>query len=203
MSSQNFRIKLNNLKKFRLKNFIAVLENPKNLENVGSTLRNLDAFGVEKLYVVDGLRILPDSWDKMRKSRRLMGVSASAVKWKYVKIFQDTRSCIEHLNKNGFKSVVTSPHIKGKSNYSLNDANFTCRRLAVWFGNEVSGISQLAVDNAKFCVSIPMFGVVESLNLGTSTGVVLYEAARQRRSKNAKKRNFKANSIEPSEVKAA
>jgi tRNA (guanosine-2'-O-)-methyltransferase len=31
------------------------------------------------------------------------------------------------------------------------------------------------------CVSIPMFGMIESLNLGTSSGIVLYEVARQRR----------------------
>ena len=31
------------------------------------------------------------------------------------------------------------------------------------------------------CVSIPMFGFVDSLNLGTSTGIVLYEVTKQRR----------------------
>ena len=31
------------------------------------------------------------------------------------------------------------------------------------------------------CVGIPMFGMIESLNLGTSSGIVLYEIAKQRR----------------------
>lgn len=31
------------------------------------------------------------------------------------------------------------------------------------------------------CVSIPMFGMIESLNLGTSSGIVLYEVTKQRR----------------------
>jgi tRNA (guanosine-2'-O-)-methyltransferase len=31
------------------------------------------------------------------------------------------------------------------------------------------------------CVSVPMFGMIESLNLGTSSGIVLYEVAKQRR----------------------
>lgn len=31
------------------------------------------------------------------------------------------------------------------------------------------------------CISIPMFGMIESLNLGTSSGIVLYEVAKQRR----------------------
>ena len=90
-------------------------------------------------------------------------------------------ACIDHLNKNRFTSVVTSPHIKGKTNVILHEANFTQKRLAVWFGNESRGISKLAVENSEACVQIEMFGIIESLNLGTSSGIVLYEIAKQRR----------------------
>ena len=38
------------------------------------------------------------------------------------------------------------------------------------------------------CVSIPMFGMIESLNLGTSSGIVLYEVAKQRREYQSKYR---------------
>ncbi len=38
------------------------------------------------------------------------------------------------------------------------------------------------------CVSVPMFGMIESLNLGTSSGIVLYEVAKQRRSYQSKYR---------------
>lgn len=31
------------------------------------------------------------------------------------------------------------------------------------------------------CVAVPMFGMIESLNLGTSSGIVLYEVTKQRR----------------------
>ena len=54
-------------------------------------------------------------------------------------------------------------------------------KLAVWFGNESRGISDLAVQHAELCVSIPMFGMIESLNLGTTSGIVLYEVTKQRR----------------------
>ncbi|WP_374693402.1 TrmH family RNA methyltransferase [Acidithiobacillus sp. AMEEHan] len=55
------------------------------------------------------------------------------------------------------------------------------KKLAVWFGNESRGISELAVENSVFCVNIPMCGIIESLNLATSSGIVLYEITRQRR----------------------
>lgn len=85
------------------------------------------------------------------------------------------------MENKRFVSVVTSPHIKGKKNEILHEADYTQPRLAVWFGNESRGISDLAVEHSEFCVSIPMFGMIESLNLGTTSGIVLYEITKQRR----------------------
>jgi tRNA (guanosine-2'-O-)-methyltransferase len=50
------------------------------------------------------------------------------------------------------------------------------------------GISDLAIERSEMCVSIPMFGMIESLNLGTSSGIVLYEVAKQRREYQSKYR---------------
>ena len=60
-------------------------------------------------------------------------------------------------------------------------ADYTQPRLAIWFGNESRGISELAIEQSECCISIPMFGIIESLNLGTTSGIVLYEVTKQRR----------------------
>ncbi len=100
----------------------------------------------------------------------------------FVKRFDSTEECLAHLEKNRFVSIVTSPHRKGKENTFLHEGDFTEHaKLAVWFGSETKGISDLAVERSERCVSIPMFGMIESLNLGTSSGIVLYEVAKQRR----------------------
>ena len=118
----------------------------------------------------------------MRERRGLGKVSASAVKWSFVKRFDSTADCIAHLRRNNFVSHVTSPHVKGKANAELSEVDYTIHaKLAVWFGNESMGISDEAVENAELCLSIPMFGMVESLNLGTTSGIVLYEVTTQRR----------------------
>jgi tRNA (guanosine-2'-O-)-methyltransferase len=118
----------------------------------------------------------------MRDRSKLHAVSASAIKWSFVKKFQSTASCSAHLQQNGFVSIVTSPHTKGRKNVVLHETDYTKdKKLAVWFGNEAVGISGLALEHSKFCVNIPMFGIVESLNLGTSSGIVLYEITKQRR----------------------
>ncbi|MBN7798760.1 RNA methyltransferase [Parahaliea mediterranea] len=180
-SKSPLRQRADEIKPYRCKNLIAVLENPKNIKNIGTVIRNVNALGVEKTYIVDSGKSLPDDWEEMRERKALSKTSVSAVKWSFVKRFDTTEACLKHLQKNRFVSVVTSPHIKGMRNEILHEADYTMPRLAVWFGNESRGISDEAVAASEFCVSIPMFGIIESLNLGTTTGIVLYEITKQRR----------------------
>ena len=169
------------IKPYKCKNLIAVIENPKDIKNIGTVIRNVNALGVEKTYIVDPRRALPDDWQDMREKKSLSGTSVSAIKWTFVKRFDSTEACLQHLEKNRFVSIVTSPHVKGHKNVILHEGDYTHAKLAVWFGNESMGISNLAVKRSEMCVSIPMFGMIESLNLGTTSGIVLYEITKQRR----------------------
>lgn len=170
------------IKPFRCKHLIAVLENPSDIRNIGAVIRNANGLGVEKVYVVDSRRALPDDWQELRERPSLAKTSVSAVKWTFVKRFDSTEACFDHLEKNGYVSIVTSPHVKGKTSLFLHEGDYTVHpKLAVWFGSEAAGISELAVARSAMCVGIPMFGMIESLNLGTSSGIVLYEVTKQRR----------------------
>lgn len=176
------RLRADGVKPFRCKNLIAVIEDPHDIRNIGTIIRNVNALGVEKTYIVDPRRALPDDWQEMREKRSLSSTSVSAIKWSFVKRFDSTEQCIEHLVNNRFVSMVTSPHVKGRKNALLHEVDFTEHyKLAVWFGSEARGISDLAVEHSEMCVSIPMFGMIESLNLGTTSGIVLYEVTKQRR----------------------
>lgn len=176
------RKRANEIKAFRCKNLIAVIENPTDINNIGTVIRNANALGVEKVYVVDPRKALPDDWQELRERRSISKTSVSAVKWTFVKRFDSTEACLDHLETQGFISVATSPHVKGKTNVFLHEGDYTQHaKLAVWFGNESRGISKIAVESSEMCVAIPMFGMIESLNLGTSSGIVLYEVAKQRR----------------------
>ena len=179
---ESVRKRADEIKDFRCKNLIAVIEDPADIKNIGTIIRNVNALGVEKVYVVDPRKKLPDDWQEMRETKSLSKTSVSAVKWSFVKRFDSTEECVAHLEKNRFVSMVTSPHIKGRNNAVLDEVDFTADyKLAVWFGNERHGISDLAVGHSKMCVSIPMYGMIESLNLGTTSGIVLYEVTKQRR----------------------
>ena len=180
----NLRHKANYAKKFRCNTLICVLENPRFLNNVASVIRNIDTLGIGKLYVIDGYNILPQIWETMRTNKTLNCISSSAVKWAYIKKFETTSHCISYLRKNNFTSIITSPHLKGIKNTFLSNGRFTHKKLAVWFGNESKGVSQEVIDNCIECIQIEMSGIVESLNLAVSTGIVLYTIAQQRRKYN-------------------
>ena len=185
------RARANEIKKCRCKNLIAVIEDPMNMVNIGTVIRNIEALGVEKTYIIDPRKTLPDEWQDMREKRSLKDSSVSAIKWSFVKRFDSTDQCLEYLKKKGFTSVVTSPHVKGKSNVILHEGDYTHPKLAVWFGNEAKGVSDLAVVNSEFCINMPMYGFIESLNLGTSTGIVMYEITKQRREYQSKYKRAK------------
>lgn len=132
--------------------------------------------------MVDPRHVLSDDWQSLRGEPKLSKLSVSAVKWTFVKRFDSSEECLAHLEKNRFVSIATSPHVKGKTNKLLNEADFAEHaKLAVWFGNEARGLSDLAAERSEMCISIPMFGMIESLNLATSSGIVLYEVTKQRR----------------------
>lgn len=188
-SKPSVRRRADTIKQFRCKNLIAVLECPTDMFNIGTVIRNVNALGVEKVYVVDPRHSLSDDWQDLRARSKLSKLSVSAVRWTFVKRFDSTDECFDHLEKNNFKSIVTSPHVKGKDNVILHEGDYTRHsKLAVWFGSEAQGISDRAVERSEMCVSIPMYGFVDSLNLGTSTGIVLYEVTKQRREYQSKYR---------------
>ena len=176
------RRRADEIKPYRCKNLIAVIENPDEMRNIGTVIRNVNALGVEKAYVVDPRRSLPDDWQEMREWKSLSKTSVSAIKWSFLKRFDSTADCLGHLEENGFVSIVTSPHVKGRTNAVLDEVDYTAfTKLAIWFGNEGIGISDDAVAGSAMCISIPMFGMIESLNLGTTSGIVMYEITKQRR----------------------
>ena len=53
-------------------------------------------------------------------------------------------------------------------------------KIALIFGNEVTGVEQSTVELADGCIEIPQLGMKHSLNIATAAGVVLWELLRTR-----------------------
>src|SRR4051812_9842858 len=101
-SKTSARRRADEIKAYRCKHLIAVLENPTDVKNIGTVIRNVNALGVEKVYVVDPRRALPDDWQALREQKSVSKTSVSAVKWTFVKRFDSTDACFDYLEENGF-----------------------------------------------------------------------------------------------------
>lgn len=69
-------------------------------------------------------------------------------------------------------------HLEGKNSYDQEDYT---KGTAFFIGNEGNGLSRELSQKADIWIRIPMEGQVESLNAAMASGILMYEASRQRR----------------------
>ena len=104
--------------------------------------------------------------------------SASAFKWIEREKFKSVDECYNSLRKDGFK--IYASHISDDAK-EIFDLDFT-EKVAIVLGNEHRGVSDEAVKFADERFLIPMYGMVQSLNVSVSAAIIIYEALRQRKS---------------------
>lgn len=149
---------------------IIVLENIRSAYNVGSVFRTSDAFLVEAIYII-GYSAKPPH----KEIKKTALGAEETVDWKY---FKTTAEAIEELRARGF-NVYAAEQAEGS--YKLNAIGFEPNeKIAVVFGNEVTGVEQSTIALCDGCLEIPQLGMKHSLNIATAAGVVLWELVRNR-----------------------
>jgi tRNA (guanosine-2'-O-)-methyltransferase len=153
-----------------------VLENIHDPHNVSAILRTCDAVGIPKVALLYTI-------EKFPKISRI--ASASANKWIDREKFTKVDECYNQLRKEEFKIFASS---LAKGSKDLYELDFTCKS-AIILGNEHRGVSDEAAKFADEIFHIPMFGMVQSLNVSVAAAVILYEILRQRRLKGMYKKS--------------
>jgi len=148
---------------------IVVLENIRSAYNVGSVFRTADAFLIEGIYII-GYSAKPPH----KEIKKTALGAEETVDWKY---FRTTKEAIEELRNKQYKvfAVEQAENSRLLQSMELNDD-----RVAVIFGNEVTGVDQSTMQLCDGCVEIPQLGMKHSLNIATAAGVVLWELVRKR-----------------------
>ena len=82
---------------------------------------------------------------------------------------------IKYLRQSGLKIVAATE--KGKDLYHQSDLTGP---LAIVMGSEEDGVSNEIIRQADELVKIPLLGKISSLNVSVASGILLYEALRQR-----------------------
>ena len=147
--------------------FVIVLDGIEDPHNLGSIIRTAETAGVHGV-------IIP--------KRRAASVNstvnkASAGAVEHMKIARVTNisDAIEELKQAGLWVCGTA--VDTNKYYYNQDLTGP---LAIVIGNEGKGIGEKVKKNCDFLVKIPMKGKVQSLNASVSTGIVVYEAVKQR-----------------------
>ena len=174
---------------------IVVLDDVRSLYNVGSVFRSADAFRVEAVYLC-GITATPPNAEIHKTA---LG-GEDSVDWRY---FERTEDAVEELHRQGvfvysveqvegstklqeLNPQHSNPHHSSSNNSSLNTSSTPITqhstpntRYAIIMGNEVKGVKQSVVDMSDGCLEIPQFGTKHSLNVSVTTGIVIWEFARQ------------------------
>jgi 23S rRNA (guanosine2251-2'-O)-methyltransferase len=149
---------------------IAVLENIRSAYNVGSVFRTADAFLLQGIYIT-GYTCTPPH-KEIKKTA--LGAEES-VDWQH---FENATAAINQLKKDSYKVYAVEQAV---NSLQLQLVDFKKdEKVAVIFGNEVTGVEQSTIALCDGCIEIPQLGMKHSLNIATAAGVVLWELVRRR-----------------------
>jgi len=129
--------------------------------NISTLIRNANAFGAREVFYMG----------KKRFDRR--GTVGSHHYIHFTHLERHLSELIELKNRYTIVAIennVSKTHKLGKFNWlSLEKPPL------MLFGEEGVGLTKEALNLADYCIEIPQYGSVRSLNVGTSSGIVMYD----------------------------
>ena len=146
---------------------IVILDHIEDPHNFGAIIRTCEAAGV------NGIIIPKDR--SVEVNSTVIKVSTGAIKNMKIAQVTNLNRIIEELKKQGFWIVGTD--MEGTNYYDIDYKG----KIAIIVGNEGSGMSRLVKENCDFIASIKMNGTTNSLNASVATGIVVFEAVKQRK----------------------
>ena len=146
---------------------VLVLDQLSDPHNVGAILRSAAAFGVTAVVVQD--RHAPPQSGALAKA-----ASGALDTIPYVEVVNITRA-LEKLAELGFWRIA----LAGDGDQTLAAA-IPDGDVALVMGSEGDGIRRLVRENCDVAASIPIEGVMESLNVSNAAAIALYELRRSR-----------------------
>jgi 23S rRNA (guanosine2251-2'-O)-methyltransferase len=155
--------------KFAKKNPVTiVLDNIRSMHNVGSVFRTADAFLVEKICLC-GYTPRPPHRDI---NKTALGATET-VSWSYA---DSAFVAAKALKSEGYR-IVAIEQVDNSvplQDFLLPDQD----KIALIFGNEVSGVDQEVLEICDSSIEIPQLGMKHSLNISVAAGIVLWELLR-------------------------
>lgn len=150
---------------WRTRHITVVVEDLYQPHNASAVIRSCDCFGIQDVHIIENQHVFDPSEN----------ISLGSQKWVTQKRYNteenNTLACIRALRADGYRIVATTPHTNDSE---LKDLSIE-KPLALFFGSEKPGLSELVLSEADEYVRIPMFGFTESFNISVSAALSLYD----------------------------
>lgn len=155
----------------RTRHITVVLENLFQPHNASAVMRNCDCFGIQDVYIIE-------NYNKYQVNREIdMGSSKWLNTYKYKNAEHNTLEAINDLKAKGYKIVATTPH----TNDCMIDELPLDQPIALLFGTELDGLTDVALENADAFVKLPMYGFTESYNISVCVALALQSVSERMR----------------------
>ncbi len=169
--SENKKEKFRENVKNRTRHITVLLENLFQPHNASAVLRSCDCFGIQDIHIVE-------NYNKYTTNREIdMGSSKWLNLHKYNTHEHNTLEAINHLKGKGYKIVATTPH----TNDCMIDDLPLDEPIALMFGTELTGLTDVALDHADAYVKLPMYGFTESYNISVCVALALFSTTERMR----------------------
>ncbi len=162
----NKMVKILNQRQMDLTVLMEHVETP---HNIAAIARTCDAVGIFEAHAVSRLHEL----DLKQRA------SSGSRKWISLKTHNNLENAFGYLKNRGF--AIYCAHLDDHA-LDFRAVDYT-KPTALVLGTELEGVTPEAVAMSDGCVMVPMFGMIQSLNVSVTTALILYEAQRQRMEK--------------------
>ncbi len=158
--------KILHMLKQRQPDLTVLMENVHKSHNLAAIARTCDAVGIPKIHAIT-------RFEKMTLSQ---DAASGSGRWVDVEIHNTIGQAYSVLRENGFQLLTAHFSAEAKD---FREIDFT-KPTAIIMGQELDGLTAEAIAKADGSIIIPMYGMVQSLNVSVATAIILYEAQRQR-----------------------
>jgi tRNA (guanosine-2'-O-)-methyltransferase len=141
-----------------------IIQDIHNPHNVSACLRTAEAFGILNVDVVN-----------LHEKFRVSSVARGVESWLNIRKWLSIEECVKDLKQHGYKLAAGFP---AQNSLPLSEVPLSSP-IAVIFGNEHDGVDEDWLPHIDYKFTIPMRGLVESLNISVSCGISLYEFTRR------------------------
>jgi 23S rRNA (guanosine2251-2'-O)-methyltransferase len=150
------------------KQCVLILDNIRSVENVGSLFRTAECLGVEQIILVGTTPAPLDRFGRERQDFAKVALGAEKlVPWTHTQTIEEA---LESIKKENYEIISLE---QDKRAIDIRDAKAP-KKFALVLGNEVDGVSNIALDVSEKIIEINIKGEKESLNVSVAGGIALF-----------------------------